>query len=110
MLKKLLSTAFCFFLALPSFAQDHIWTYGNPVWHYDYWNVAEQGFIRIEQEGEVTVGGHVCQNLYATKYRFWQTGPEGNWVHNMEPYIYMPVYVSNDTVFLLGSGSFFHTL
>ena len=107
MLKKLLFTIFCFFLSVQSFAQNpHIWTYGNPVWHYDYWNVGEQGFIRIEQEGEVTVGGHVCQNLYATKYRFWQTGPNGTWTHDMEPYIYMPVYVSGDTVFYWDQNHF----
>ena len=106
MLKKLLFTALCFVLAIQSFGQNHIWTYGNPVWHYDYWNVGEQGFIKIEQEGEVTVGGHVCQNLYATKFRFFVTGPEGNWTYGMEPYISAKVYVSNDTVFYWDQNHF----
>ncbi|MCC6702681.1 MAG: T9SS type A sorting domain-containing protein [Fluviicola sp.] len=87
------------FLPLMAVAQS-IWTKSNPVWHYDYWNVAEQGFIRIEQQDSVLHDGHWCDHLVATKYRFFYTGPPPSpMAYNTENYIGGDVYVSNDTVY-----------
>ena len=87
------------FLPLMAFSQT-IWTKGNPVWHYDYWNIAEQGFIRIEQQDSVLHDGHWCDHLVATKYRFYYTGPPPSpMTYNTENYIGGDIYVSNDTVF-----------
>lgn len=87
-------------------AQNTIWTQHNAVWHYDYWNVAESGFIKIVQDDPVLIGGHWCDHLIATKYSFFQTGPDGEMAYTTEGYIGGDVYASNDTVFYWDTDHF----
>lgn len=91
-----------FMLSLCSVAAmgQSIWTKGNPVWHYDYFNVAEQGFIKIEKQDSVLHNGQWCDHLVATKFRFFQSGPPPSpTTYTTENYVGGDVYVSNDTVF-----------
>lgn len=77
-----------------------VWTKNNPVWHYDYWNYNDQGFIKIEKQDSVLHDGHWCDHLVATKYKFFASGPPPSPItYIVEDYQGGDVYVSNDTVF-----------
>lgn len=92
-------SAFFILLSCSIYGQQTSWTYNQPVWHYAYTNVAESGFIRLEDTGDTLLQGKVCMKLNATKYSFFITGPTGGLFETNSPYISGIVYSSNDTMF-----------
>ena len=101
---RLLLSVTALICSASSFAQ--MWTGNNPVWHYNYWNVGEEGFIKIEQTGDSLIQGKTCQELTATKHMFFSTGPSGTIGHSVFPYGVNYVYESNDTVYYWQEESF----
>jgi len=97
MKKRLLAVLTTVLCSTASFAQ--IWTGTNPVWHYNYTNGDEEGYIKIEQTGTSVIEGKSCQELTAIKHKFSATGLNGAVEHTEIPYGLNYVYASNDTVY-----------
>ncbi|WP_430406132.1 T9SS type A sorting domain-containing protein [Fluviicola sp.] len=85
-------------ISLSSLAQS-IWTKGNAVWHYRFFNVGETGYIKVWENGDTTLLGKQCTKLKAERHSFMMTGPNGNYFESVSGYISGIVYTSNDTVF-----------
>lgn len=85
-------------VSLSSMAQS-IWTKGNAVWHYRFYNVGETGYIKVWEDGDTTLQGIQCTKLKSVRHSFMLTGPGGNYFESTMNYIQGIVYTSNDTVF-----------
>lgn len=94
------------FLVVCNLANAQSWVRSNPVWHYDYWGVAEGGFIRIAQNGDTLVAGKQCQRLVSEQHTFYVAGPNGGYFHveTMLPDRF--TYMENDTVYYWDNGNF----
>jgi hypothetical protein len=92
-----------FFLSLftSSFAQSSIWTKGNAVWHYRFWNVAENGYTKLWEAGDTTLLGQNCKKINGERHSFMMTGPNPGdpLFESTQPFLGGIVYTSNDTVY-----------
>jgi hypothetical protein len=85
-------------ISLSSMAQS-IWTKGNAVWHYRFYNVGETGYIKVWENGDTNLQGIQCTKLKSKRHSFMLTGPGGNYFESTMDYIPGIVYTSNDTVY-----------
>lgn len=94
-------------ISLSSLSQS-IWTKGNAVWHYRFWNVAETGYIKLWENGDTTLLGKQCTKLKAERHSFMMTGPNPNdpLFESVSNYINSSVYTSNDTVYYWDTDHF----
>ncbi len=102
-MKNSLLVLFVLFL-FNSKAQDHIWTYGNPVWHYQVSGMPNYGFIRIEEAGDTLINGLVAKKMMETGHYSISSGP-GTYYYTTEVN-YHYIRLSNDTVYYLQNGQF----
>jgi len=86
------------FVSLSAFSQS-TWTKGNAVWHYQLFNVAETGYVKLWENGDTTLLGKQCAKLKAERHSFMLTGPNGGYFESVTDYIGGAVYASNDTVY-----------
>ena len=54
--------------ALNSNAQN--WAEYGAVWHYDFWNLTSQGYVKIEKMNDTIINNKVCDVLYKTRNTF----------------------------------------
>ena len=104
---KSLLTAFvlCFTLNT-SFAQ--VWVDEGAVWHYDYWNVAQEGFYEIKQVADTTIDGQLCKAFDGKRYSYGMSEPGGDYVLIGESDLTTNyTYVSGDTVFYRDHDAFY---
>lgn len=86
-------------ISLSTIAQSPIWTKGNAVWHYRFYNVTENGYIKVWENGDTLLLGKQCTKLKAERHGFMVTGPNGNLFEITSGYIGGIIYTSNDTVY-----------
>jgi len=94
------------FVLLPFLASSQSWIPESSVWHYDYWNIGEVGFNKIEYTGDTIIGGHSCQIIVDTQFVFFQA-PNGTTIlasKNQFPTNY--TYNNNDSVFYYQDNNF----
>ncbi len=92
------SLLFIFALISLSSLSQSIWTKGNAVWHYRFYNISS-GYIKVWEDGDTTLQNQVCTKLKSVKHEFFTTGPNGGLMETSSDYIQGAVYVSNDTVY-----------
>lgn len=86
-------------ISLSSIAQSTIWTKGNAVWHYRFYSVTENGYIKVWENGDTILLGKQCTKIKAERHGFMVTGPSGNLFEITSGYIGGIIYTSNDTVY-----------
>ena len=88
--------------------QSHapIWVQPNAVWHYDYWVIGGQGFVKIEHIGDSVIQGKSTMMLGTTDYQF-STDQFGDIVFN-GAFVWDTnyVYADGDTVFYFQNNQF----
>lgn len=91
---------FLFFIIISlSSAAQSIWTKGNAVWHYRFYNISENGYIKVWENGDTTLLGKQCTKIKAERHGFMMTGPNGDLFEATSAYLGGIVYTSNDTVY-----------
>src|SRR5690606_25394958 len=100
------SLLFIFALISLSSLSQSIWTKGNAVWHYRFYNVAETGYIKLWENGDTTLQGKQCTRLKAERHSFMITGPNGGYFEAVSNYINSSIYTSNDTVYYWDTDHF----
>ncbi len=94
------------FVLLPFLASSQTWIPTGSIWHYDYWNIGEVGFNKIEYTGDTLIGGHSCQIIVDTQFVFYQI-PNGTAIlssKNKFPTNY--TYNNSDSVFYYRDNNF----
>lgn len=94
--------------SMNSLAQSSIWTKGNAVWHYNFYNVGERGYTKLWEAGDTTVLGITCTTIKRVRHSFI-SGPNGPSFESVTSLPTGVVYTSNDTVFYWDNdaGQFF---
>ena len=103
---KNLFALFILSLSINGFSQS-VWVDQNATWHYDYWNITEQGFYRIEYNQDTLLGGENCQMIEAFQSKF-VTDQFGE-MHHIGPTLTSTnyTYVNGDTVFYWRDNQFY---
>lgn len=94
------------FIFLMSFLNAQIWVQPNAVWHYDYWTIGSEGFVKIEHVGDSVIQNKSTMVLQSTWFDF-QMNQFGTWFLsgiNVGDTNY--VYAEGDTVFYLQNNQF----
>lgn len=104
-MKKSLLIIFTF-ICLSSLAQSPIWTKGNAVWHYQFSNRHDMGFIKVWENGDTTLLGRQCTKLKAEKHSLMLAGPNAGNMVLITDYIGGAVYASNDTIYYWDTDHF----
>jgi len=58
------------FVAMATFSFSQTWVSNNAVWHYDYWNLGENGFYTIKHVNDSVIAGQTCKQFNVEKHRF----------------------------------------
>lgn len=104
MLKKAV-TSFSFIL-LVSFLNAQNWVLPNATWHYDYWTIGSEGFVKIEHVGDSVIQNKSTMVFKSTRYDF-QMNQFGTWfLAGIQLYDSNYVYAEGDTVFYLQNNQF----
>ncbi len=89
---------FIFVLISLSSLSQSIWTKGNAVWHYRFYNISS-GYIKVWENGDTTIQNKVCTKLKSVKHDFSQINQQGDLAEFVTDYIGGIIYISNDTVY-----------
>ena len=85
-----------------------VWVDDGAVWHYDYWNVAEEGYYEIKHIGDTLIEGELCKAFEGTRFSYGMVGPgEGYALFGESDLGTNYTYVSGDTVFYRNNDEFF---
>jgi hypothetical protein len=104
-MKKLSLILFTLIVHCSAFNQ--VWIDSGAVWHYDYWNISEMGFIKHVYSKDTVIQNKNCQKISTTMYRF--TFNQYDSLVQLGSIIFRDnfTYVSGDTVFYLNNDEFF---
>ena len=84
-----------------------VWIDNGAIWHYDFWNVAVEGFYEIEYTKDTLIEGHDCQVIEGVRYMYGG-GIDGDFALIGETNLQTQfTYVSGDTVFYRNNDEFF---
>lgn len=98
---------FLFFTLMAVSTHAQVWVDNNAVWHYDYWNVAQEGFYEISHTHDTLIDGKLCKAFGGTRYSYG-IGPDGGTVTLGESNLGTNyTYVSGDTIFYRNNEAFF---
>lgn len=81
-----------------SIFSQSIWTKGNAVWHYSFYNVGERGYTKLWEAGDTTVLGIACTTIKRERHSFI-SGSNGSSFESVTSLSTGVIYTSNDTVF-----------
>lgn len=104
-MKKIYFILFALILQCNVFGQ--VWIESGAVWHYDYWNIGEAGFVKYVYAKDTLIQSKNCQCISSKCFRFTYNQFDslvllGTW-EGPEQF----TYVSGDTVFYWNHGEFF---
>ncbi len=102
---KSLISFFLIFLAGNIHAQ--VWIEQGAVWHYNYGNLMEGGFIRITNEKDTLINGQKCEQLQPVQFKFTWDQYGNIYFLDSIPWKSEYTYTHGDTVFYLENGSFY---
>ena len=95
-------------LTFSTYAECQVWIDNGATWHYDFWNVATEGFYEYKYTGDTLIDSHECQKIVGSRYAYGLSGPD------FEPAFFGQsdlgthyTYVSGDTVFYRNNEEFF---
>ncbi|WP_300663706.1 T9SS type A sorting domain-containing protein [Fluviicola sp.] len=99
---------FLFICVSSSTFSQSIWTKGNAVWHYYFYNVGETGYTKLWEAGDTTVLGITCTIIKGVRHSFI-SGSDGSSFESISSLPTGAIYTSNDTVFYWDhdAGQFF---
>lgn len=81
------------------------WVADGAVWHYNFWNVAVEGYYEYEYTHDTLIDGQNCQVIQGNRYQFYNPGePELISVSALSTEY---IYTSGDTVFYRDHDAFF---
>lgn len=95
-------------IIIPLLASSQSWITKGSVWHYDYWNIGELGFYKLNYNRDTIIEGHNCQIISDTVYKFYgfpnntvvfinKSRTNNNYTYNRED----SVFFYNDSTFWL---------
>lgn len=105
-MKKTFASLIILFISFTSNAQ--VWIDEGAVWHYDFWNIASEGFYEYMYTGDTLIDGQNCQKIEGSRFLYGVGEPGGGlvfWGESSLPVNY--TYVSGDTVFYRNGDEFF---
>lgn len=68
---KIFRLLFLVLIILPLLANSQTWIQKGSIWHYDYWNLGEVGFYKLNYDRDTMIEGHNCQIITDTIYKFY---------------------------------------
>jgi len=104
-MKKLFLILFALVIHFSAFSQ--VWVDSGAIWHYDYWNIGEMGFIKYVYSKDTVIQTKNCQKINATWYRFTFNQYDSLVLLGKVVLQDNFTYVSEDTVFYLHNDEFF---
>lgn len=104
-MKQLTILLLTFFLS-PISGSTQIWIQPNAVWHYDYWTIGYEGFVKIQHIGDSLIQGKTTKILESKDYQFYSD--QFGEIYFAGPYVIDTnyVYAEGDTVFYLQDNQF----
>lgn len=96
-----------FILIIHCTAFNQVWIESGAVWHYDYWNIGEMGFIKYVYSKDTLIQNKDCQKISATWYRFTYNQYDSLVLMGQQTLRDNFTYVSGNTVFYLNNDEFF---
>ena len=87
-------------LFISNHSQAQVWVDEGAIWHYDFWNIATEGFYEYTYTEDVLIDEQDCQKIEGRRYLYGMGGPDGDYVLLSESSMgEFYTYVSGDTIF-----------